>query len=60
MTVLHKNGYVTGFKREDLPPAWIITAMRYLDRCNYISDTLGFCLSTLYSVLNKIKECFFS
>ncbi|KAF6018784.1 DEPDC1 [Bugula neritina] len=32
MTVLHKNGYVTGFKREDLPPAWIITAMRYLDR----------------------------
>lgn len=33
MTVLHKNGYVTGITRTELPPSWVISAMRYLAKC---------------------------
>ncbi|XP_067928930.1 DEP domain-containing protein 1A-like [Watersipora subatra] len=30
MTIVHKNGYVTGISRSELPPSWLISAMRYL------------------------------
>lgn len=35
MTVLHKNGYVTGISKAQLPPSWVISAMRYLAKCKY-------------------------
>ena len=31
--VVHRNGYVTGVSKNDLPPTWVVTAMRFLARC---------------------------
>ena len=47
MTVLHKNGYVTGISKSELPPSWVISAMRYLAKCK-IYDCRLHCLHDEY------------